>query len=367
MKLALLQSFLPSRSQGGVGHFTHQLANRLTARGHAVTVFSLDPPPADATYAVNQPAPDLPYLRGRLGRCYGFGLWLARQTYEGFDVVHALGDNHFLRTATPVVRTISGAALAEAWHARKLTTRLMQLSLYPLELLGVARATAAVGISQNSNAFFPGARAVIPQGIDTTVFRPAGQKSDAPSILFVGHRLYDRKRAFLLLDAFQRVVLPVIPEAQLWLVCEDAVVAPGVACYANLPLATLADLYRRAWAFCLPSSYEGFGRPYAEAMASGTPVIATPNPGAREVLAGGRYGVITSPARLGETLLAVLRDDAWRERLTIAGLARVARFDWEQVVLQYERLYVEAWARKRGGQRSALLAAAAPRQGVGDD
>jgi phosphatidylinositol alpha-mannosyltransferase len=367
VKLALLQSFLPSRSQGGVGHFTHQLANRLVRCGHQVTVFSLDPPPGDAAYAVIQPEPDLPYLRGRLGRCYGFGIWLARQRYADFDVVHAMGDNHLLRTRSPVVRTISGAALAEALHAQKLSTRLMQFSLYPLELLGAVQADAAVGISRNSNAYFPWVRAVIPQGVDRTVFRPARQKSDEPSILFVGHRLHDRKRADLLLHAFRHVVRPAVREAQLWLVCEDRVETAGVACYANLPLEALADLYRRAWVFCLPSSYEGFGRPYAEAMASATPVVATPNPGAREVLDGGRYGVLAPPARLGETLVAVLRDDACRQRLATAGLARAADFDWARVVAQYEHLYRQTMARKRRGPQRARLAEVARGQGFGDD
>ena len=40
--------------------------------------------------------------------------------------------------------------------------------------------------------------------------------------------------------------------------------------------AELVDLYRSSWLFCLPSSYEGFGIPYAEAMANGCPVVATP-------------------------------------------------------------------------------------------
>ncbi len=38
MKIAMIQSFLPSRSQGGVGHFVHQLCEQLARRGHDVTV-----------------------------------------------------------------------------------------------------------------------------------------------------------------------------------------------------------------------------------------------------------------------------------------------------------------------------------------
>ena len=361
MRVALLQSFLPSRSQGGVGHFAHQFACRLSARGHAVTLFSLDPAPADATYDVVRPSAGLTYLRGRLGRLYGFGWWLASQRYDQFDIVHALGDNHFLRTVTPVVRTLSGCALAEAWHAPKLTTRAMQASLYPLELLGAARARASVGISRNSLQFFPWVHTVIPQGIDRTVFRPGGEKSAAPSILSVGHRLRDRKRLYLLVEAFAKVIRPALPDAQLWLVCDDRVELAGVTCYANLPLAELAALYRRAWVFCLPSSYEGFGRPYAEAMASGTPVVATPNAGAREVLDDGRYGVLVPPPLLASTLLALLDEEPWRQHLIRAGLARAAAFDWERVVDAYEALYRRLIARVAGDHETGVGVAALAR------
>lgn len=344
MKIALIQSFLPSRSQGGVGHFTHQFANRLAARGHGVWVYSLDPAPDGARYTVVSPAPGVPYLSGKLGRTYGFALWLAAHRFTHVDVVHALGDNHGLRTRRPVVRTLSGAAAAEAWHAARITTKAFFASIYPLELVGAARATRAVGISRATLTHFPFVKAVIPQGVDTDVFRPGEDRSGAPSILFVGHRLHDRKRADLLLRAFGATVRPALPEAELWLVCDDAVEAPGVRCHANLPLDALAALYRRAWVFCLPSSYEGFGRPYIEAMASGTPVVATPNVGATEVLDHGRFGVLAAPDRLGQALLDLLRDAPRREALAQAGLARAQSFRWAVIVEQYEALYREAIA-----------------------
>jgi glycosyltransferase involved in cell wall biosynthesis len=114
---------------------------------------------------------------------------------------------------------------------------------------------------------------------------------------------------------------------------------PGVHHFTNLPIEKLAELYRRAWVFCLPSSYEGFGRPYAEAMAAGTPVVATPNPGAMEVLDNGRYGIIAEPTTLGRTIVSLLQDRPRREYLAAAGLVRVQAFAWERVVDEYECLY----------------------------
>src|SRR4051812_28245999 len=50
--VAMIQRFLPSRSRGGVGYFTHGLATAMVRRGHDVVVFSQDPAPTDASYMV---------------------------------------------------------------------------------------------------------------------------------------------------------------------------------------------------------------------------------------------------------------------------------------------------------------------------
>jgi len=339
VRLALVQSFLPSRSEGGVGHFTDQLANQLAARGHEVTVFSLDPAPAGADYEVVNPHLGLRWTASLPGRLYGFAAWVARQDLSDFDLVHAMGDDHFI-TGIPVVRTFSGSSLAEALHARRLRTRAMYLSLYPLELVAAVRATRRIGISENTLRHFPGSGAVIPQGVDLGLFHP-GPKSPRPSILSVGHRLRDRKRLRLLIDAFVEIVRPQIPAAELWLVADEAVVAPGVRCESHLSNAELASRFREAWVFCLPSAYEAFGRPYAEAMASGTAVVATPNPGALEVLAGGSVGVLVEPVELGDALTNLLQDGPRRNALAAAGLERSRSYGWDEVAAAYEAVYLE--------------------------
>ncbi len=353
LRIAMLQRFLPSRSQGGVGHFTDQLAARLASRGHDVTLFSADPAPADARYRVVQPAAEERVTRGKLGNVFGFGLWLAGRDYSEFDVIHAMGDNHLLRTDTPVVRTLHGSALGEAIHARKLVTKALFAGIYPLELAGIARATRTATDSAASMRHFPFVHArTIPNGVADAFFSERRVKSPVPSILFVGHGLHDRKRGYLLLREFQRLVQPALPRAQLWLVCDDVVSAPGVHTFHDLALERLAALYRQAWVFCLPSSYEGFGRPYVEAMASGTAVVATPNPGAREILADGAYGDLVDPSRLGQRILALLQDDDARDDLARRGRSHAERFRWGGVVRQYEALYEEAIAAKAKGRTS---------------
>ena len=102
----------------------------------------------------------------------------------------------------------------------------------------------------------------------------------------------------------------------------------------------LAELYRKAWVFCLPSTYEGFGVPYIEAMASGTAVVASTNPGAIEVTVNGTCGVIAKDDELAEKIIEILRDSAFRQRLEVVGLKRSQDFSWDTVCSAYEELFV---------------------------
>jgi glycosyltransferase involved in cell wall biosynthesis len=196
----------------------------------------------------------------------------------------------------------------------------------------------AVANSHATRRYFPSVQRVIPIGVDLACFRPHGPRSPQPSILFVG-TLRGRKRGAQLVQAFARVVRPALPEAELWLVSEAGVDVPGTRYFAKPDTAALAELYRRAWVFCLPSAYEGFGIPYVEALASGTPVVATPNDGACEILADGQYGILTDLNHLGTALLDLLRDPPRRAALAARGLNRAPEFALERVVEEYEKLF----------------------------
>jgi len=205
------------------------------------------------------------------------------------------------------------------------------------EIVGSVVADRTVAVSANTRTIYPWIRSVIPNGVDLTRFYP-GHKEISPTVLFVGTYL-QRKRGRLLMEAFRSQVLPAMPDARLWMVCSDAPPGRNVTVLGRLDDDELADRYRRAWVFCLPSSYEGFGVPYIEAMASGTAVVATRNAGAKEVLDHGRFGELTTPKGLGGALLALLRNQRRRQEHEAAGLARARRFAWPTVAGEYESAY----------------------------
>lgn len=99
--------------------------------------------------------------------------------------------------------------------------------------------------------------------------------------------------------------------------------------------ALLAGLYAGAAAFTLPSLYEGFGLPVLEAMASGTPVVASDRTALPEVCGDAALLVDPDdPDALTEAILAAIGD----ERLRAAGLARARSFTWERTARETDSL-----------------------------
>jgi phosphatidyl-myo-inositol alpha-mannosyltransferase len=257
-----------------------------------------------------------------------------------------------LRPSRPVVRTFYGTALDEMRHARTLRRRLFFLMTIPLEHIGARLADHVVGISEATRAHMPAVETLIPCGADLDAFH-SGAKSERPTVLFVGTE-GGRKRGAWLADLFKNAVLPVLPDAELRIVSEGSGAEPGVSRYGRVPAEQLAELYRSAWVFCLPSTYEGFGVPYIEAMAAGTAVVATsPNEGAREVLADGKYGAFVADDQLAETLARMLSDDAFRSEFERRGSIRCREYGWSHVARRYESLFRDVIASKNARKAAA--------------
>lgn len=334
----MISYYLPSASKIGVGYQVHEIANELVRRGHRVDVFSECPSVEGAFYGHRHIK-----LSGSL-RTFRFATALRRVDLRGYDVLHAHGDDYWMwrRRVPRHVRTLHGSCFEEALRIRGLKERARMVLLGLSEVLASLVADETVVVSPMTRRWTPWVRRVIPNGVDTRRFRPGDpqERSSRPTVLFVG-TWEGRKRGRDLVDVVVREVLPSVPDVELRMVCQDAPEdLPGcVAVLGRLSDAELAAEYRSAWVFCLPSDYEGFGIPYAEALASGLPVVATPNVGATYVLAGGAAGVLAEWATLGTHLRRLLTDGDSREALRRAGLQRSRQFTLERVVDEYEESY----------------------------
>jgi glycosyltransferase involved in cell wall biosynthesis len=331
---------------GGVSVFVHRLGNALVRRGHEVTIYTHGGVPSDAEYRTKRLRPYSGASR-RMPRQY-VAPWLlnARPFGPDHDVVHLHGDDWFyLRRTTPTVRTFYGSALYEALTATSRKRTLNQGLNFGLELLSGRLADAVYGIGTDSRALYR-ADGILGTGVEVDAPSAAGRHPH-PVLLFVG-TWEGRKRGAFLAERFRRDVRPVVPDAELWMVADRADEGDGVRLIHAPGDDELAALYRQAWAFCLPSTYEGLGMPYMEAMAHGTPVIASPNPGAQDVLAGGRWGRVVEDDALGATLVAVLTDSELREELGALGRRRAQDFAWGRVVDDHEAAYALAIDRHAG-------------------
>lgn len=343
MRIALFHTTLPEpgRKPGGVEVAVHRLATALCARGEDVAVYSLSPAPEGAPYRHVRLFPRHPWLRTkRIPRLLVLPLLLNRVDFGDAEVVHLHGDDwFFLRRRRPSVRTLHGSALEEARSATSWRRRLAQYAVYPLEHLSTRLATVPLAVGPRTAAIYS-ISDLADNGVDTRLFHP-GKKTSDPSVLFVG-TWGGRKRGRFLYDVFVREVLPRVPDATLYMVADFCPDHERVVNVRFPDDAALAQLYRQAWVFAYPSTYEGFGIPYLEALASNTAVVCSPNDGAAYVLGDSAADAVVGDDQFGDRLGALLLDERRRRAIEMNGLARALHLSWDAVAEQHVRAYEKA-------------------------
>ena len=111
-----------------------------------------------------------------------------------------------------------------------------------------------------------------------------------------------------------------------------------------VPHEKIAPLYKNADVFVYPSSVETFGLPVLEAMACGTPVVASNRMSVPEV--AGDAALIVDPDNIGEMAEAIYRvitDEKLRESLIKKGYERVKQFSWEKTARETLRVFEEVY------------------------
>jgi glycosyltransferase involved in cell wall biosynthesis len=201
---------------------------------------------------------------------------------------------------------------------------------------------------------------MVGNGLDTDLFRPdPARPRNEGEILCVGRASDPNKGVRTLVAALAklpklRLTLVDDPsphnEARRW--ARDAGCAERLTIAGRVSNEELVDLYRRATVVAVPSRYEGFGLPAAEAMACGTPVVAAAAGALPEVIATGGGGLLVppeDPEALAKAIATLAEQPEARAALGAQAPARIeAAYSWRRVAERTVEVYREVAAERRG-------------------
>lgn len=373
MKVAL--DFTPAiQRHAGIGRYAEELARALVARdsGDEIRLFYTDPqrrlpaPPLDTLPRKTLPCSNKPWRMRVLLSSY------ARVPMDSLfgdvDVFHATDHllPHLRRTRS--VFTLYDLSFLTYPETHLSLNRWFLRLMIPLFL---SRAGAVISISRHTKAdalsYYGLADSkirVIPLGVDAR-FHPVADPQALAAvraryrlperfILSVG-TIEPRKNLLTLLRAYERLRGTTDLTHRLVLVgrlgwkaeqfltalarspLRNEVVLVGPVPEEDLPL-----VYAAADLFVYPSLYEGFGLPPLEAMACGTPVIASSAASLPEVV--GDAGILVDPSSSEELAAAmhrVLSDESLRRALAKKGFERAKLFSWAETARRSRELYEE--------------------------
>lgn len=406
LRIALL-TYRGNPHSGGQGIYVRYLSRALVELGHSVEVFSGQPYPEldEGVVLTKVPSLDLyrqpdPFRRPKLSE---FRDWidvleyatmctaafpepltyslraarLIRPRAGDFDVVH---DNQCLgygildiARRIPTVGTIHHPITIDhkldrqaASFARRLTlarwyafTRMQKRVAPRLPKVITASATgkrdAAVELGVD-----PDRITVVHNGVDTDLFKPMPDVKRVPGrIITTTSADVPLKGLVYLIEALAKLRterdahLVVIGAPRRGGKVLQAIarfdVTDAVTFESNIDSLRLAELYATSEVAVVPSLYEGFSLPAAEAMASGVPVVATTGGSLPEVLGTeGGTGILVPPKDVGALAVAIrdlLDDPARRDEMGLSGRQRVLdMFTWNRAAEATASVYREAIA-----------------------
>lgn len=360
----------PRRS--GVGTFTAETTKALTARGtHEYALFANG---RGTTVPGDVPAPS-PRVTHRFSRypnrllnaSFAFLRRPRIETLAGPADAVWLPNLNFVASALPTVVTVHDLSFSRYPQFFTAKQRLWHRMINPRAAL--RRASAVVAVSEHTRmdvietygvpadkvtVAHPGIGATFVAQEDDAIRRVRERHGlRGPFFLFLGV-IEPRKNVAGLIAAFSRVTADadlVIAGGKGWL-CDDvfraAVRSPKkdrIKFLGYVDEVEKPALYAAASAFVYPSFYEGFGIPPLEAMAVGTPVIASRTSSLGEVI--GDAGLLVdprSPADIADAMGAVFADGRLAEELRRRGSVRARDFTWDGTATSLERAFARLGA-----------------------
>jgi glycosyltransferase involved in cell wall biosynthesis len=227
------------------------------------------------------------------------------------------------------------------------TSTLKRLYYQTILRLAVRRARLVLTVSEFSKNeivdqfdVHPDRVAVVQNGVSDH-FQPTGDAYDPgyPYLLYVGNtRPHKNVKAAIHgfarsgVSSRLRLLLSGTPSADLQAAARLCGVEDRVEFASFIPEDELPGYYRGAHALVHPSLHEGFGLPILEALACGTPVVASNATAIPEVT--GEAALLFDPTdvdEIAEAIQRVVEEEALRETLRRRGLKRAAEFSWDEV------------------------------------
>lgn len=363
MRVALVTEFYYPHL-GGVTEHVHHLALELRRRGHDVTIL---------TSHMNGEGSDPPHVR-RVGTSrviYSNGAfarvttgWRLTDRIEsllrevGADLVHVqdglapvLGPfaaNAAGRLGVPVVATF------HSWFPRSLGCRVFGR---PLQRR-LDRLAATIAVSEPVvwalSRYFTANWEIIPNGVDVNLFHPNGRRptdylTRGPRLLFLG-RLDPRNGLDTVLDAMPRILerypatrLTVAGDGPLRRVYERAARPLGDAVrFIGRVNGERPEYYGTADLYLCPTTKASFGITLLEAMACGTPLLASDIIGFRELVNGGPEAALVPPGQPGawaDAVVDLMGDPSRRAAMGAAGRTKAADYAWPRVADRILEVY----------------------------
>ena len=311
--------------------------------------------------------------------------WRELQREHRFDIVHdvqSLGYGSLMMHASgmPIVANIhhplSIDRMNQVRQAGSVGLKVRKAMFYPFFMQEVVarRMDRIITGSYNSRASVQQAFALrdgqittIHDGVDTRVFKPLELQRRPNGLLYVGNSDDRNKGARYLIEAAALLRARGVEFHLTFVDRPGAETAPSMVAelglgdrvtfvneeraargLGRLSDAELARVYNEAQVMVSPSLYEGFGLPAAEAMACGTPVVATTAGAFPEVIAAGETGVLVPPgdaAAIADAVAAMLANPDRRIAMGGAGVERInERFSWRVCAQRTAALYEDVLA-----------------------
>ncbi len=346
---------------GGVATHIRAQARALRARGHTVQVCG----PASV------PLPDGEVRLGRSlpvsfdGTRSGAGLdpraiRLVRREMasQPFDVVHV--HEPLMPLAPWAAVWFARAPVVATFHVHREAGHALYPLARPLLARIIERIDCRLAVSpaarRTVSAHFPGFYQIVPNGIDVERFerrmpRPAALAEGRRHVLFVG-RLEPRKGVAHLIAAMKEVQ-DRRPGARLTIAGDGPErsalerlarsMAIDAVFLGDVGDADLPALYQWSDVACSPAiGGESFGIVLLEALAAGTPVIATRIEGYEYVVGGAECGALVPPGDVDALAVAIahlLADDEARHTASRQGVELAREYDWRVIARRLETIY----------------------------